>query len=317
MQNGAPSRRHDLPELAPLLEKSKQVSVDQIDLITNLLEAVWWVKDELLVLSDKYSKQEACVLQQAARIAALEQEVESLKATRLDLQREPLTPPKPNPAPVKQPAVTDLLDDLFPRQTTPPEEEEERILLSDPVFEQDPWKGSNGETLKPRTPAFQSDGKASVAANKVTNLRPEKVEEVKPPEKPAAKKPNAKAMPAGLGQSRTQKPEPSEHLREKLLAAAKAKAEKAAADKAAAEKAAADRKSAAAALLSNVQKLTIEEEEDEEGIPAAPPPPPPAKAVPVTADPKSSSDSSVAEKVIPKPSQPPAKAPPVALMRKT
>lgn len=73
----------------PLLEKSKQVSVDQIDLITNLLEAVWWVpfsghpkwgsldqlvvlffgglccwvhakvKDELLVLSDKYSKQEA------------------------------------------------------------------------------------------------------------------------------------------------------------------------------------------------------------------------------------------------------------------
>lgn len=54
--------------------------------------------------------------------------------------------------------------------------------------------------------------------------------------------------------ARTQKPEPSEHLREKLLAAAKAKAEKAAADKAAAEKAAADRKSAATCLSALMER---------------------------------------------------------------
>eukprot|EP00434_Breviolum_minutum_P009890 symbB.v1.2.008714.t1/scaffold547.1/size188680/6 len=72
--NGS-EKRDASSELEQLLQKCKKTFTDQDDLMRTLLQAVWWVKEELEKQDVTIKKHEAKLSEQDSRINALEKEL--------------------------------------------------------------------------------------------------------------------------------------------------------------------------------------------------------------------------------------------------
>ncbi|CAJ1362958.1 unnamed protein product [Effrenium voratum] len=234
---------------------SQKLFKEQSDLMDVLLEAVWYVKDELKIVTDSYSKQEARLREQDALLGAQAVRLEALEAARAApaapmaapaaVAMEPLVavtakepqaevkevkPVKEKPEELRSELFSDLLG--FDPVPTKPKVEETRsqpcaatAIASTPEpsedEEDDPLSGPNDPWLDSGAAARRV---IVTAQPKVPNKT---VAPLKEPERAATAKP--KPMPASLNSSRAKaaaKPSgPSASLVAKLAGAAERKKE--------------------------------------------------------------------------------------------
>lgn len=324
--NGS-EKRDASSELEQLLQKCKKTFTDQDELMRTLLQAVWWVKEELEKKDVTIKKHEAKLLEQDLRINALEKElakplppVEAVEkvaqaAPPAVAVAPPVVPPAVNPtgfvvpqmiqaakaAPKRSaptPATNDLatVDLLGDIDFTGGATQAAVVADSDPLMTSDPWRGENRPPMSKASPA---SGGTRPNMNKAAQPASRQTEDSKANQSEPLEVKKSKAMPVQIRPKVAAKaPTPSASMLAKLQGKAAEKA---------------NTGLTVAALAEKAQSL-MEPPEDviDVGLAGtAGPPGPPSKAAP------EAKSSTTPVGAVPKAvnTRPPAKAPPTALLK--
>jgi len=305
--NGS-EKRDGSSELEQLLQKCRKTYTDQDDLMRTLLQAVWWVKEELEKKDVTIKKHEAKLLEQDSRINTLEKElskplppVEALVAQQPPvvpppvmvpqlLQAAKAAPKKSAPAPATDLATVDLLGDLdFTGGAT-----QAAVADPDPLMTSDPWR----ETRPPMSKASPASGGTRPNMNKAASASRQS-EDSKANQSETSEVKKSKAMPVQIRPKVAAKaPTPSASMLAKLQGKAAEKANTGLTVAALAEK--------AQSLMEPPEDVAVDV-----GLAGTAPPGPPSKAAP------EAKSSTTPVGAVPKAvnTRPPAKAPPTALLK--